>query len=322
MTGPTAAAAARQDGHMADPRFRADLYDGTAEWYDAYRPPYPPELIDDLVARIGADGTGRLLDIACGTGQVPFAVRGCFAEIWAADQEPGMIAVAAGKAADDAARFRFITGTAEELEAPSGVFDLVTIGNAFHRLRRDVVAANVRRWLRPGGYLALLWGGSPWNGGAPWQQTLQVVMHRWQHRSGADERIPAGYDEARRAHPDLDILAAAGFAIIATFQATVSRAWTADEIAGYLRSTSVLSSAALGHEADDFDADLRNALRSCQRDELYLQDLTFSCELARVPLLGLQRGPIVARSCTSAEGRNDLLHQQVARVLSAGHGST
>jgi SAM-dependent methyltransferase len=271
---------------VSDPRFRADLYQGTAEYYDAYRPPYPRELIDKLTARVGADGTGRLLDLACGTGQVAFALRDSFAEIWATDQEPDMIAVAARKAAGDGARFRFRIGAAEELHLPSGAFDVVTIGNAFHRLSRDMVAANVRRWLRPGGYLALLWGGSPNFGDAPWQQTLQAVMLRWQHRNGAEERIPSGHYAAQRARPDLELLAAAGFELVASLQATVGHAWTVDEIAGYVASTSVLSPAALGDAAGNFDADLREALRSCQRDGPLWQDLTFSCELARVPLPG------------------------------------
>jgi SAM-dependent methyltransferase len=247
---------------VTDPRFRTDLYQGAAESYDAQRPPYPLELINDLVARTGADGTGRLLDLACGPGKVPCALRDCFAEIWATDQEPEMIAVAARKATGDP-RFIFRNGAAEEIDMPPGAFDLVTIGNAFHRLPRDLVAANVRRWLRPGGYLALLWGGSPNLGGAPWQQTLHVVMHRWMHRNGAEERLPSGYDAARRARPDLELLAAADFEIAAA-------------------STSVLSPPALGEDADEFDADLREALRSCQRDELYVQDMTFSWELARV----------------------------------------
>lgn len=264
---------------MTDPRFRSDLYQGTAEWYDAYRPPYPAELIDNLTAHIGADGTGRLLDLACGTGQIAFALGDCFAEIWAADQEPGMIAMVKRKAAGATARFRFLIGPAEELDVPAAAFDLVAIGNAFHRLPRDIVAANVRRWLRPGGYLALLWGGSPWDGDAPWQQTLQVVMQRWQRRNGVDERIPPGYDAARRARPDLELLTAAGFETEASFRATVGRAWTPDEIAGYLASTSVLSRTALGNDADDFDAELREALRSCARDGPLWQNLTFSCEL-------------------------------------------
>jgi SAM-dependent methyltransferase len=275
----------RHHGEVTEPRFRADLFRGTAEWYDAYRPPYPRELIDDLAARIGADGSGRMLDVACGTGQVAFALRESFAEIWAIDQEPEMIAVAARKAAGHGG-FIFRIGAAEELDLPPGAFDLITIGNAFHRLPRDLVAHNVRRWLRPGGYLALLWGGSPNLGGAPWQQTLEVVMRRWMYRNGVEERLPAGYDAARRARPNLELLAADGFELVASFHATVGHAWTIDEIAGNMASTSVLSRAALGDEADNFDADLREALRYCQQDGALWQDMTFTCELVRVPLPG------------------------------------
>ncbi len=217
---------------MADPQFRADLYQGTAELYDTYRLAYPQELISDLADRTGADGTGRLLDLACGTGQVAFALRDRFAEIWAADQEPGMIAVAARKAAGDTGRFRFLVGAAEDLDLPPAAFDLVTIGNAFHRLRRDVVAASVRRWLRPGGHLALLWGDGPADGHEPWQQTLKVVMQRWQHRNGADQRIPPGYSAARRDRPDAEVLSAAGFDLTGAVGASVGRAWTLDEIRG------------------------------------------------------------------------------------------
>jgi hypothetical protein len=35
------------------PQFRPDLYQGTAQYYDRYRVPYPASLLDDLVARAG-----------------------------------------------------------------------------------------------------------------------------------------------------------------------------------------------------------------------------------------------------------------------------
>jgi trans-aconitate methyltransferase len=82
-------------GRMADQEFRTDLYRGTAEQYDSFRRPYPAVLTDDLAARTGADGTGSLLDLACSTGHVGFALRTRFASIWAVDQEPQMIRVAA-----------------------------------------------------------------------------------------------------------------------------------------------------------------------------------------------------------------------------------
>jgi SAM-dependent methyltransferase len=270
---------------MADPAFRADLYRGTARAYDQFRPPYPPELIADLSARTGADGTGRLLDLACGTGQVTFALSGCFAEVWAVDQEPGMIDVAREKAArsGDAVRFRFLTGAAEKLAVPDEHFDLVTIGNAFHRLPRATLARAAAGWLRPGAFLALLWGGSPWLGDEPWQHLLTDVMERWQHRPDADMRIPAGYAEARDARSDAEILTRAGFEIVGRYSFTVRRSWTVAEIAGYISSTSILSERALGEDAAEFDADLRRELVAVQPDGPLEQVTELAYDLARRP---------------------------------------
>ena len=265
--------------------FRPDLYRGAAGYYDRYRPPYPDALIEDLAVRTGADGTGRLLDLACGTGQVCFALCGRFAEIWAVDQEPDMIGLARQKAAAlaDPPRLEFRTDAAENLAAPADFFDLVAIGNAFHRLSREVVAAKVLRWLRPGAHLALLWPGSPNDGDAPWQQALRDEMRRWQERPGAKQRVPAGYEADRAACPDLDILRAAGFEIVGRREFGVSLAWTAEEIAGFVASTSVLSPEALGPDAAAFDISLREALLAVEPAGQFRQDTTFACELARRP---------------------------------------
>ena len=270
---------------MTDPAFRADLYRGTARAYDEFRPPYPNTMMADISARTGADGSGRLLDLACGTGQVAFALSVRFAEIWVVDQEPDMIDVARDKAArsGDAGRFRFLTTSAEELVAPPAHFDLVTIGNAFHRLPRATVAGAVLGWLRPGGFLALLWGGSPWFGAEPWQLTLTATMERWQQRLGADERIPAGYAKARDARPDAEILTQAGFEIVGRYSFIVTRDWTAAQIAGYVASTSVLSHQALGEHAAEFDADLRRQLRASRPDGRFRQETEMAYDLARRP---------------------------------------
>jgi ubiquinone/menaquinone biosynthesis C-methylase UbiE len=52
------------------------LYRGTAECYDRFRPRYLATLVDDLRARVHFDDAGRVLDLACGTGQVAFALAG------------------------------------------------------------------------------------------------------------------------------------------------------------------------------------------------------------------------------------------------------
>jgi SAM-dependent methyltransferase len=270
---------------MTDPAFRADLYRGTARAYDQFRPPYPDGLIADISARTGADGKGRLLDLACGTGQVAFALEADFAEIWAVDQEPGMIDVAREKAArsGDGNRFRFVTAAAENLTAPAGHFDLVTIGNAFHRMPRAMVARATLGWLRAGGFLALLWGGAPWFGEERWQHALTATMERWQRRPGAEDRIPAGYAQARDARPDVEILAHAGFEIVGRYPFIVNRDWTADEIAGFVASTSVLSQQALGARAREFDADLRRELGAGKPDGRFRQQTELAYDLARRP---------------------------------------
>jgi SAM-dependent methyltransferase len=245
---------------VADPTFRPDLYRGAGREYDRFRLPYPQSLTADLAGRVGADGAGRLLDLACGTGQITFAMRADFAQTWAVDQEPDMIDVVRAKAAGLADVHTEVCA-AEDLVAPADSFDLVAIGNAFHRLRRTAVAANALRWLRAGGFLALLWGGSPWDGDEPWQQALSATMERWR----PVDRIPAGYEEARRDTPDRTILEEAGFEVIGHYKFPAAHTWTPDSVVGFLYSTSILSRRALGDRAVAFEEDLRAELQAAGR---------------------------------------------------------
>jgi SAM-dependent methyltransferase len=276
---------------VADIRFRHDLYQGTAQDYDRFRVPYPPALVDDLAGRIGADGTGRLLDLACGTGQITFALAGRFAEVWAVDQEPDMTAMVQAKArAAGLGTIRALISPAQDLAVPDASFDLVAMGNAFHRLPRVAVATHALRWLKPGGYLALLWGGGPGADlgpepeDAPWQITMRAVRDRWLDRAGSGNRVPAGYDDDRRDHPDQVILEQAGFQIIGRYEFAFDHDWTPDALIGYLYSTSTMSRAALGALATDFEADLRRELLAVEPTGHVRQTIRFACDLARRPV--------------------------------------
>ena len=259
---------------MADPEFRRDLYRGAAADYDRFRVPYPQALIDDLLARAGVRGGGRLLDLACGTGQIAFAMRHAFAEVWAVDQEPDMVAFVRGKAAV-AGNIRCLAAAAEDAALPDGAFELVAIGNAFHRLRRDEVAARAMRWLRPGGHLALLWSNGPQAGDAPWQSALTAVFRRWTPPG----RVPADWDAPRCARPDVDVLRAAGFAAVGGFRFPTAYRWSVERLIGYAHSMSGLSRAALGDDVGRFERDVADALRG--HDLVATMD--FAYELARKP---------------------------------------
>jgi SAM-dependent methyltransferase len=269
---------------MPDLEFRSDLYQGIARDYDRFRLAYPPALAGDLARRCGAAGSGRLLDVACGTGQLTFALREHFEQVWAVDQEPDMIDVVREKAeAAGIGNIRYLVSAAEDLAAPGEGFDLVTAASAFHRLPREALAPRIFGWLRPGGFLALVWADGPTAGDAPWQQALSAAMRRWRARAGTEDRVPASYDEDRAARPDGAILEESGFEPLGRQQLRVSHEWTPDSLTGYLFATSVLSRAALGDLAGEFGADIRNALLACDPAGRYHQSVSFAYDLFQRP---------------------------------------
>lgn len=257
--------------------FRRDLFRGTARYYDRYRVPYPDSLITDLSERAVVPRSGTLLDIACGTGLLAFALHERFARTWAVDQEPDMIEVVREKAAG-ASDIVAVVASVEELVAPDASFDLIVAGNAFHRFRRAVAARRFHGWLRPGGCVALVWSDSPWLGDAVWQGVLRETMARWQ----PPDRIPPGYEQDRRDRPDGVILAEAGFEFSGSREFFADLSWTVDSIAGFVLSTSIMSPVALGDRAAaEFEAELRRALLACSPADRFPQRYSFTCELFR-----------------------------------------
>ena len=273
-----------------DVRYSPDLYRGTAEYYDRFRLSYPAAMISDLARRTGtpgassgaSSGRGRLLDLACGTGQLAFALRGSFAEVWAVDQEPGMVAVVAAKAAsgDGAPLVRPVVASAQELDAPPSHFSVVVIGNAFHRLPRDLVARRAHGWLQPGGFLALCWSSGTQAGASDWQVAFGALLRRWQTALGGGGRVPADWDQARRHRPDASVLAEAGFELIGRAEFLVEHRWTPPELAGFARTLSILPAAALAEQAGAFDDSLTAELGPYAHDGYLTETVSFAYELA------------------------------------------
>ncbi|MGH3167866.1 MAG: class I SAM-dependent methyltransferase [Trebonia sp.] len=265
-----------------DVRFASDLYRGSAAHYDRYRLPYPGVLISDLVSRVAPSGRGRVLDLACGTGQLTFPFAGRFAEAWAVDQEPDMIDFVRAKAASAGlTNVRPVVSSAEEFRAGAGAFELIAIGNAFHRLRREVVAKNAREWLQPGGYLALCWSFSPWDGAMEWQRAFGGLLDRWKTALGATHRVPARHAQARRELPDAELLMDCGFQMVGRYEFGVEQQWTLPELAGLIRSTSFLPASVLAEHGAEFDADLAAVLGPYTSEGRIGDVVSFAYEFAR-----------------------------------------
>ncbi len=263
------------------PAFRADLYRGTATFYDRYRLPYPDVLIDDLCRRACVNGGGRLLDLACGPGTVTFALSTHFAEVWAVDQEREAVDFAAGRAARlGIENVRWMVGRAEDVD-PDEPFDVVTIGTAFHRLDRRRVAELAMQWLRTGGHLALLWSDTALNGAADWQRVLAQVVVDWMRRTEAEDRLPADLEGHLAELPHARVLEDAGFVVAGRHEFEEIHDWTVEELIGLVYSTSLLPRSVLGYRAEAFEADVRERLLAIQPTGVFREHASFAYDLAQ-----------------------------------------
>ena len=263
-----------------EPRFRDDLYRGTAAFYDRFRLPYPDELIADLRARLPVTGRGRLLDLACGAGQVAFALATDFVETVALDLEPEAIAFAQAKDALPGSRIRWVVGAAESANV-DGPFELITVGTAFHRLDRQIVARRMRELVALDGGVALLWSAIPSEGQESWQRELRQLIVDWTERAEIADRIPAGWEEAMAARSHREVLESSDFRYDGKFEVRRKDTWTVDSLVGFMHSTSILSPVALGSVTDAFAADASRRLSPYTTDGTFQCEASYAYELAR-----------------------------------------
>ena len=139
---------------MTDAAWKWDktLFGGSARYYREGRLPYPAELATAFQEELGLDGSGRLLDVGCGTGQIALLLAPLYDEVIGIDADEEMI----GEAREDARRLgrtntRLLHARAEQLPLDLGVFRTATFAQSFHWMERERVAATVFEMLEPNG---------------------------------------------------------------------------------------------------------------------------------------------------------------------------
>ena len=262
---------------MSDPppNLSPDAFAGTAEYYLRYRLPYPTAMLDDLCERAGVTG-GRLLDLACGPGRIALDLAPRFAEVWALDFEPQMIAVGRAEAGRRGlGNLRWLVGRAEDLAAPASGFALITIGDAFHRLDQPLIARRCLEWLAPGACLATMGGPGATVGSEPWQKAARDVVRRYARHASPGDGGPPEWGAQN------EVLRRAGFADVADHDFGHTHEWTTESIIGHVYSTSYGSKAQLGDRAAAFEAELTAALMAAEPSGRFRQEATFGYTLAR-----------------------------------------
>jgi SAM-dependent methyltransferase len=248
-------------------------FSGTANDYASYRPPYPDAFLFHLRNAAGTTGHGLLVDLACGPGRITIPMASHFRRVVAIDIEPEMIAVGKQRASRlGITSIDWRVMPAEQLDLAPASVELVTIGEAFHRLEQNRILQLASQWLIRDGYLATLGGESIWSGHEPWKRIVVAVANRWTNISLAE---PTAAPWGR----PFEIFSTAGWQV-AEYQMHVEMVWTTDSIIGFMRSTSFASANVLGDKVSQFEADLREELLAFAPDDRFPADQRFGYTLA------------------------------------------
>lgn len=117
---------------------------------------YSADAAAEFVDRLDLQSGARVLDVACGTGNlaIPAARKG--AVVTGADIASNLLEQARTRAREEGLEATFEEGDAEKLPYPDASFDVVmTMFGAMFAPRPEVVAGELARVCRPGGTIAM-----------------------------------------------------------------------------------------------------------------------------------------------------------------------
>ena len=111
---------------------------------------------EDFIKRLNLQPGTRLLDIACGTGNVALPAARLGGVVTGVDIAPNLVEQARQKAASEGLSAKFDVGDAESLPYADESFDaVVTMFGAMFAPRPELAAAEIKRVCRPGGLIAM-----------------------------------------------------------------------------------------------------------------------------------------------------------------------
>lgn len=141
---------------MVEETKTAARFDSRVANYAAYRPSYPPELIEFMRDELGLGSGSVVADVGSGTGILSEMLLGAGCRVFAVEPNAAMRAAAEAALGGDA-NFVSVAGTAEATTLEDASLDFATAAQAFHWFDTEKARAEFRRILKPAGWAVVVW---------------------------------------------------------------------------------------------------------------------------------------------------------------------
>lgn len=186
---------------------RAVIFGRDAETYEAVRPSYPEEVIDQVSSLVAAK---EALEVGAGTGKATGLMARADLHITCLEPSPQMAGILESKGYPGV---EVVVSTFEDWKGTSGSQDLLFSAQAWHWVDRETGFTKAMSVLRPGGAIALFWN-IPLDRYGPHRELYERYAPHL--LAEGDERI-----SRRDSHDWTADMAAAGFVDVGRF----SRRW-------------------------------------------------------------------------------------------------
>jgi MOSC domain-containing protein YiiM/trans-aconitate methyltransferase len=141
-----------------------------ADAYERGRPEHSSESVDLLAHELGFGPGSRVVDLGAGTGKLTRQLVATGAEVIAVEPIPEMRA----HIEKALPQVEALTGTAEDLPLENHSVDAVLVAQAFHWFDALRAMSEIRRVLKPGGGLGLIWQAR--DASVPWVARLNEII--------------------------------------------------------------------------------------------------------------------------------------------------